>query len=148
MDRIIGEQFLPKNKKERVETSANQTTAVKWHDVLPCGFGCMFLHSPCFILHTPFFTTQVVGVVGFSEKIFFQRSFSLCIGGIASMPLQLPLDIDRIESALRWSLLLSGPSYYIRISAVFLSFLDARDCCKFYLTCYCLYHDKPELNLF
>lgn len=82
MDRIIGEQFsFPKTKKERVETSANQTTAVKWHDVLPCGFGCMFLHSPCFILHTPFFTTQVVGVVGFSEKNFLSEIFFVVYRG-------------------------------------------------------------------
>ena len=64
------------------------------------------------------------------------------------MPLQLPLDIDRIEASLRFSLLLSGPCSYIRTSAIFLSFLDTRDCCNIYLTCYCLYHEKPELNLF
>ncbi len=67
-------------------------------------------------------STQVVGVVGISEK--FQGNLLLCLGGIVTfMPLQLPLDIDRIEASLRFSLLLSGPSSYIRISALFLPLL-------------------------
>ena len=77
------------------------------------------------------------------------RVIFCCVSGVVTfMPLQLPLDIDRIEASLRFSLLLSGPCSYIRISATFLSFLDTRDCCNIYLTCYCLYYEKPELNLF
>ena len=64
------------------------------------------------------------------------------------MPLQLPLDISRLESALHFSQLLSGPCFYIRISATVVSFLDTRDCCKLYLTCFSLFYEKPELNLF